>query len=222
MMEETWMKVEIWSDFVCPFCYIGKRHWEEGLSKFTHRDQVEVVYRSFELNPTLPRDGNPNVHEMLSTKYGMSLEQAKASTHDITQRARAVGLDFHLEQSIQTNTFDGHRLVHYAFTQGKHDEMTERLMKAYFTEGLHIGHEDTLLALAVDVGLDRNATLRALTEGQYGDAVRTDEAEAREIGVRGVPFFVMNRKYAISGAQPSHVFMNALEQVWEEEQQLRL
>ncbi|CAM3686257.1 DsbA family oxidoreductase [Marinicrinis lubricantis] len=214
------MKVEIWSDFVCPFCYIGKRRFEAGLNQFAHKEQVEVMYRSFELDPNMKRDGNPSAYDMLAVKYGMSREQAIANCNQVTQQAKEVGLDYDLGKAIQTNTFDAHRLAHYAASQGKLAEMTERLLKAHFTDMLHVGNHDTLADLAAEVGLNRDEVLRVLAAGEYADGVRSDEQEAADLGIRGVPFFVINRKYAVSGAQPSEVFLEALQKAWEEDQPL--
>lgn len=208
------MKVEIWSDYVCPFCYIGKRRFEEALAQFEHKDKVEVVYKSFELDPNAKRDGNPNTIDMLIAKYGMSREQAIENTNNLTQQAKTVGLEYHMDQTIQTNTLDAHRLTHYATQHGKQEEMTERLLKAHFTDALHIGDRETLAKLAAELGLDRAEVQQALDSGDYEKEVRADELEAQQIGVRGVPYFVLNRKYAISGAQPSEVFREALQTAW--------
>ncbi|MGF7047724.1 putative DsbA family dithiol-disulfide isomerase [Paenibacillus sp. DS2015] len=211
------MKVEIWSDYGCPFCYIGKRRFEAGLQQFQHKDAVDVVYKSFELAPDSPRDGNPGVYDMLASKYGMSREQAIANTNNITQQAKELGLDYYFDRTIQTNTFDAHRLSHFAASQGKLKEMTERLLRAHFTDTLHIGNHEILADLAAEVGLDRAEALCVLKDGEYGEEVRANEQEAGQIGVKGVPFFVINRKYAISGAQSSEVFLNALQKAWDEE-----
>lgn len=216
------MKVEIWSDFVCPFCYIGKRRFEAALRQFPNREAVEVVYRSFELDPNARRDGNPGVHDMLMAKYGMSREQAVANTNQITRQAQELGLDYYFDRTIQTNTFDAHRLAHFAASKGRLVEMTERLLKAHFTDTLHLGDIETLADLAAEIGLDRAEALRALKNGDYADEVRADEREAGRLGVRGVPFFVINRKYAVSGAQPSEVFLEALRKAWEEEHPLQV
>jgi len=216
------LKVEVWSDYVCPFCYIGKRRFEAALQQFSNKDAVEVVYKSFELDPHAKRDGNPSVYEMLAAKYGMSREQAIANTNQIAQQAKSLGLDYYFDRTIQTNTFDAHRLSHFAATKGKLAQMTERLLKAHFTDTLHIGHHDTLADLAAEVGLDRAEALRVLTNGDYADEVRADEQEAGRIGVRGVPFFVINRKYAMSGAQPSEVFLEALQKAWDEDHPLTM
>lgn len=211
------MKVEVWSDFACPFCYIGKRHLEGALSQFPHRDQVEVVYRSFQLDPTMERDTDMDMHTVLATKYGMPLEQAKSMNERVTQQAKSVGLDYYFDTMIPTNTFDAHRLAHFAAAHGKMTEMKERLLKAYFTESLHLGDHEVLAQLASEVGLDREATLAMLKSGEYGDKVQEDKRRAAEIGIKGVPFFVFNNKYAVSGAQPGEVFFSVLAKVWEEE-----
>ncbi len=214
------MKVEIWSDYVCPFCYIGKRKFEAGLQQFLNKEAVEVVYKSFELDPNARRDGNPGVHDMLAAKYGMSREQAVENTNNVTLQAKALGLDYYFDRTIQTNTFDAHRLTHFAASKGKHEEMTERLLKAHFTDTLHIGDHDTLADLAEEIGLDRTEVLHVLTSEAYVYEVREDEQEAGGLGVSGVPFFVINRKYAISGAQPSEVFLEALQKAWDEDHSL--
>lgn len=210
------MKVEIWSDYVCPFCYIGKRRFEKGLEQFAHKNEVEVEYKSFELNPHAERDQNQNVHEMLAEKYNMTPEQAKANTDNITEQAKSEGLDYYMDRTIQTNTFDAHRLTHFAATKGKSQEMTERLLKAHFTDALHLGKPETLADLAAEVGLDRDEALQALNSGGYEQEVRAEEQEAANIGVNGVPFFVFNRKYAVSGAQPSEMFLEVLQKAWDE------
>ncbi len=210
------MKVEVWSDFACPFCYIGKRRFEAGLQQFAHKDEIEVVYRSFELDPNALRDGNPDTYDMLAAKYGMSREQAAANTSQVAQQAKSVGLDFHFDRTIQTNTFDAHRLAHYGASKGKGAEITERLLRAHFTDTLHLGRQETLADLAAEVGLDREEAVRILKDGAFENEVRADEQEAMQIGVRGVPFYVIDRKYAVSGAQPSEVFTQALQKAWDE------
>lgn len=214
------MKVEIWSDFVCPFCYIGKRRFEAALEQFAHKNEIEVVYRSFELDPNAKRDYNHDVHDMLASKYGMSREQAKAMNDDVAGQAEAVGLTYYFDSMIITNTFDAHRLAHFAAQYGKMNEMTERLLKAYFTDCKHIGDHETLAALAAEIGLDKNEAAKMLAGDQYTKEVRADEQEAVNLGIRGVPFFVINNKYAISGAQPSEVFLGALQKAWSEERPL--
>jgi protein disulfide-isomerase len=211
------MKIEVWSDFACPFCYIGKRRLEEALEQFPNREEVEVVFKSFELDPNASGDPNRSIHEIIAKKYGMSVEQAKQMNDGIVQQAASVGLDFQFETLIRANTFDAHRLAKFAEAKGKDAEVTERLLKAYFTDSKHLGDRETLLELAVEAGLDRAEAEAVLKGNDYETTVRNEEAEARQIGVQGVPFFVLNNKYAISGAQPSEVFAGALQKVWEEE-----
>ncbi|PFA62162.1 disulfide bond formation protein DsbA [Bacillus sp. AFS015802] len=211
------MKIEVWSDYVCPFCYIGKRRLEKALEAFPHRDKVEIEYKSFELDPGAPVNTEYSIQELLSKKYGTSLEQAQNMTDSMSQQAAAVGLDFRFDTSVPTNTFDAHRLTKYAKTKGKEASMTEILLYAHFTLSKHIGDRDTLVELAKQAGLEEEEVKDVLNGSDFSQEVRNDEAEAGQIGVQGVPFFVLNRKYAISGAQPSDVFLSSIQKVWEEE-----
>lgn len=212
------MKIEVWSDFVCPFCYIGKRRLEEALVKFPHRDEVEIEFKSFELDPNSPKDSNESIHEMLAAKYGTSVEEAKRMNEGVGQQAASVGLTFNFEKMTPTNTFDAHRLAHFAKTKGKDGDVTEKLLHAYFTDSKKLNNHDTLVEIAKTAGLDEAEVTAVLKDEQvYADDVRFDERTAQEIGVRGVPFFVINQKYAISGAQPPETFLGALEKVWKEE-----
>ncbi|WP_404428113.1 DsbA family oxidoreductase [Sutcliffiella horikoshii] len=211
------MKIEIWSDYVCPFCYIGKRRLEKALEDFPHKDKIEIEYKSFELDPNAKRDTDFTIYEILAKKYGMPVEEAKRMSAGVAKQAAEVGLQFNFDTSIPTNTFDAHRLAKYAETKGKAKEMTERLLKSYFTESKHIGDKGYLKELAVSLGLDSAEVEEVLAGEAYEKDVRFDQREAREIGVQGVPFFVLNSKYAISGAQPPEVFAEALAKVWEEE-----
>lgn len=210
------MKIEVWSDFGCPFCYIGKRRLERALESFSHRDEIELVYRSFELDPGAPKDTESSIHELLAVKYGLSLEQAQESNRNVAQQAQTEGLTYNFDTIIPTNTFDAHRLAHYAGEQGRAKEMTERLFRAYFTDSLHIGDWDTLVRLAEEVGLEGTAVREVLEQDTYADVVREDENEARRLGIRGVPFFVLRGKYAVSGAQPLEIFQGALLRAWED------
>jgi predicted DsbA family dithiol-disulfide isomerase len=212
------MIVEIWSDLICPFCYIGKRRYEEALEQVGFRHEVETVYRSFELDPRAPVNPGHDVHEMLAKKYGISREQAKRMNDQVSLQARSVGLEYNLDDAVPTNTFDAHRLIHHAAQSGKMAEMKERLFKAYFTEGKHIGDREVLADLAKEIGLDRDEALAFLASERYADEVRNDEREAARLGIQGVPFFVINRKYAVSGAQPTEVFVRVLEKARSEEQ----
>ncbi|QQK75298.1 DsbA family oxidoreductase [Salicibibacter cibarius] len=211
------MNVEIWSDIACPFCYIGKRKFQDGLQQFSHRDDVNITYKSFQLDPNAAVEQTQTNAEMLAGKYGMSVEKAKEMTQQVTNQAKEVGLDYNLESSVLTNTKDAHRLSHFAKEEGKMDEMMERLLKAYFTEGKHVGDHDTLVSLAEEVGLNGEAAHAMLDSDRYEDIVREDMQEGADIGVQGVPFFVFNRKYAVSGAQPANAFLEVLEKVQEEE-----
>ncbi len=212
------MKVEIWSDYVCPFCYIGKRKLEAALGKFAHAQEVKLSYRSFQLDPNAPRDTKMNVHEMLAAKYGMSVEQAKAMNAQVVNQAKEVGLDYHLDTIILTNTYDAHRLAYFANETGKMGEMAERLLRAYFVDSLHLGDHETLAKLAEEVGLDKAAVQEMLAGDEYSAQISKDKTEGARLGISGVPFFVFNDKYAVSGAQPSEVFAQVLQKVWEEEQ----
>lgn len=212
------MKIEVWSDFACPFCYIGKRRLEGALEQFTHGDEVEVEFRSFELDPNASREVDYDVHDMLSKKYGMTREQAISNNANLAEQAGTLGLDYHMDTIKLTNTFDAHRLTHFAAQYGKREEMAERLLKAYFTDSKHLGNQETLADLAAEIGLDRNEALKTLEGASYSEEVRADEEEAGQLGVRGVPFFVIDRKYAVSGAQQSDVFLGAIQKAWDERQ----
>ncbi|WP_373895002.1 DsbA family protein [Virgibacillus sp. CBA3643] len=213
------MKIEIWSDFVCPFCYIGKRRLEMAMENFPQKENVTVEYKSYELDPNAEVNPGQNMHEYLAANKGMSIEQAKSMNESLGEQAAEVGLIYNFDTTQHTNTFDAHRLAQYAAKQGKGKEMTERLLHAYFTESKLISDHETLVALAEEVGIDADDVKALLKVDDYANHVRGDEEQAREIGVPGVPFFVFNEKYAVSGAQPLEVFTEVLEQVWEEEKE---
>ena len=209
------LKVEIWSDVVCPFCYIGKREFERALAEFEHRDSVEVVWRSFELDPEAPPRSEHDMYGMLVAKYGGTRADAQARVQGVVDRARTVGWEYAMDKAVIGSSFDAHRVLQYAKTVAKGNAMKERLFKAYFTEGAHLADVPTLIRLASEVGLDGAAVAEMLTTIAFTDAVRKDEAEARQLGVRGVPFFALDRKFAVSGAQQSDAFLGALRQAWE-------
>jgi predicted DsbA family dithiol-disulfide isomerase len=212
------MQVEIWSDVVCPWCYIGKRRFEDALSRFEHRDQVEVVWRAFELDPSAPRT-RPGSHvEHLAAKYRMSSPEAQAMIDRVVAAAAANGLEFHLDIAQPGNTFDAHRLLHLAREQGVQGVVKERFMAANFTEGVAIGDPPALTALAVEAGLDREDVRRVLESDAYGADVRADEQRAARLGISAVPFFVVNGKYGVSGAQPPEMLARLLDDAWREEQ----
>lgn len=209
------MQVEIWSDVVCPWCYLGKRRFETALAGFDHRDQVEVVYRSFELDPSADRTTTTPTVELLATKYGMTTGQAESAQREMEQRAEQDGLTFAMAELRSGNTRDAHRLLHLAKARGRQAELAERLHRAYFTESRSVFDADSLADLAVDAGLDRAEAAAVLAGDDYDDAVAADEELARSFGATGVPFFVIDRKYAVSGAQPATVLGDVLEQVWQ-------
>jgi predicted DsbA family dithiol-disulfide isomerase len=208
------LTVEIWSDIVCPWCYIGKRRFEAALARFAHRDQVQLVWRSFELDPNTPRRTTGSLSDMLAQKMGVSRAQATAMNAQVTGLAANEGLEYHLDQAQHGNTFDAHRLIHLAAARGLQGEMTERLMRAYFTEGLAISDPATLVTLGAEIGLPADAVRAMLDSDEYAEAVRADEQRAAIFGIRGVPFFAINEQYGVSGAQPADTFLNVLEQVW--------
>ena len=210
------MKVEIWSDVVCPFCYVGKRKFENALAQFAHRDQVEVVWHSFELTPDFEPIPGQSIHESLAAKKGVSVAEGKAMSGHMAQVAKEVGLEFNFERTIPANTFKAHQLIHFAAAHGIQDQAKERLFYAYYTEGQNIGDVETLVKLAAEIGLNSEEARQALITGTYAEAVRLDEYHAQQINVRGVPFYVFEDKYAVSGAQPSELFAEVLEKVWEE------
>ena len=210
------MQVEIWSDVVCPWCYLGKRRFERALESFGHRDDVTVVYRSFELDPSAAPGVTTPTEEVLASKYGMNPEQAKDAQRQMEQRAAQDGLEFKMDSLRSGNTRDAHRLLHLAKARGVQAELAERLHRAYFSEQASVFDHSSLANLATEAGLDRDEALRVLASDEYGDAVDTDEAMAHSLGVTGVPFFVVDRRYGISGAQPADVIAATLERSWAE------
>ncbi|MCB0764892.1 MAG: DsbA family oxidoreductase [Flavobacteriales bacterium] len=209
------LTVEIWSDVVCPFCYIGKREFEHALARFAHREEVEVIWRSFELDPTAPERSEFDMYGMLVARYGGTRESAASRVAGVVERARSIGLEYHMDKAVIGSSFDAHRLLQYARTQGLGPQAKERLFRAYFTEGCHIADTEVLVRLATEIGLESAATRQVIASDRFTDAVRADEREARALGVQGVPFFVLDRRYAVSGAQVSDRFLEALQQAWE-------
>jgi len=213
------IKIDIWSDVACPWCYIGKRKFESGAGLFAGsgdgRD-VEIEYHSFELSPDTPVDFEGNEADYLAEHKGISREQAAEMLDRVTTIASQVGLDYDFPHIQHTNTVKAHQLVHYAKSHGKQLEAKERLLKAYFVEGKHVGRIDDLAELAAEIGLDRRDAARSLAEDEYLADVRADQALAQEYGIQGVPFFVIDGKYGVSGAQEAATFAQVLEQVWSE------
>jgi predicted DsbA family dithiol-disulfide isomerase len=210
------MKIEIWSDIACPWCYVGKRRFESALQRFEHRDAVDVVWRSFELDTTAPREHGEPQAELLAKKYGMPVEQARAMNARMAGEAKKEGLDFDFDIAKPGNTFDAHRLIHLAATAGKREAVVERFFKAYLGEGASMGDHETLVRLASEVGVDADAARRVLASDEYADEVRADEQRARGFGINGVPFFAIDEKYGVSGAQPPEAILEVLQQAYAE------
>lgn len=211
------MEIDVYSDFVCPFCYIGKRRLEIAVEQFSHADKVTITYKSYELDPSAAKDPGKSMHELMAGKLNVSVEEAREANENLAKQAAEVGLTYHFDTMQHTNTFNAHRLAKYAKKQDKSQVITERLLHAYFTESLNISDFDTLSSLAGEVGLNKDAAMNMLESNDYANAVKSDEKIAQQIGVQGVPFFVFNEKYAVSGAQPPAVFSEVLEKVWKEE-----
>jgi predicted DsbA family dithiol-disulfide isomerase len=210
------MQVEIWSDVVCPWCYLGKRRFERALESFGHAGEVTVVYRSFELNPAATPGVTTPTIEVLASRYGMSLAQAGDAQRQMEQRAAQDGLVFKLDDLRSGSTHDAHRLLHLAKAHGRQAELAERLHSAYFSEHGSVFDHASLTELAVEAGLERGDVLRVLGSDEYADAVRADEELAHSLGVSGVPFFAIDRRYGIAGAQPADTIAAALERSWAE------
>jgi predicted DsbA family dithiol-disulfide isomerase len=214
------MNVEIWSDVVCPWCYIGKRRFERAVASFGHPDEITVTYRSFELDPDGPGQRTGTHAEHLAGKYGMTIAQAEQASEQMTERAAADGLEFRFDLVRGGNTFDAHRLLHLAKDQGLQPQLKERLLRATFTEGLPIADKPTLVRLATEAGLAAAQAQAVLDGDAYADAVRADERQAARYGITGVPFFVADGKYAVSGAQPPEVLLQLLQRAYDETSQL--
>jgi predicted DsbA family dithiol-disulfide isomerase len=215
-MNPRMMRIDVWADLVCPWCYLGKRRLERALAGFAHRDQVEVVHRAFELDPTRPAGKTFDRVTALAAKYRLTEARARAMEEEMERRAAGDGLEYHLLGGVVGSTFDAHRLVHLARTRGRGEAALERLYRAHFTEGRSIFDLRSLVALGAEVGLDPEEARRGLEGEAHAAEVRGDEQGARELGITGVPFFVLGGRYAISGAQPVEVFAEALERSWAE------
>ncbi|MFD9423297.1 MULTISPECIES: DsbA family oxidoreductase [unclassified Streptomyces] len=211
------MRVEIWSDIACPWCYIGKARFEKGLAEFAHRDEVEVVHRSFELDPGRAKGDTALVIDMLAQKYGRTRAEAASMEANVAANAQAEGLGYRTEGRDHGNTFDIHRLLHLAKARGRQDALLTLAYRANFAEERSVFDDDELVRLAVEAGLDGEEARAVLADPEaYADDVRADEREASELGANAVPFFVLDRRYGISGGQPSEVFLKALEQAWKD------
>lgn len=210
------MKIEIWSDVMCPFCYIGKRHLEKALAELPFKDSIDINWKSYQLNPEYQNVDGESLYDYLSRNKGISLEQAKQMTKQVAEMANNVGLNIDFEHSIPANSFNAHRLIHFAASKGKQDLAEEYLFKAHFEEAKNINDINVLLEIAKSLGLDKEQAQKVLAGNAYEEEVRFDIYESQQLGVRGVPFFVMDRKYALSGAQPVEAFKQAITQSYQE------
>jgi predicted DsbA family dithiol-disulfide isomerase len=209
-------EIEIWSDVMCPFCYIGKRKLEAALAQFTERDNVEIVWKSFQLQPDIKTDASKNSIQHLAESKGWSIEYTRQAIANVVAMAKEVGLHYDFEKAVVANSFDAHRLSHFAHSKGKGDVMEEALFKAYFEEGKNTADHNTLTVLAASIGLDEAEVREVLQSNRFADEVSRDIYEATQIGVSGVPFFLFNDKYAVSGAQDSQVFLQTLAKAYGE------
>ncbi|MGZ3755249.1 MAG: DsbA family oxidoreductase [Mucilaginibacter sp.] len=210
------MKIEIWSDVMCPFCYIGKRRFEDALESFEHKDKVEIEWKSFQLNPDLKTDPSVNITQYLADVKGWTLDYAQQLNNRVTEMAAEVGLTYDFDKAVVANSFDAHRFAHLAKHRGLGDQAEEALFRAYFTDGRNIADHETLIELGVEMGLDEAELKQTLQTEAFAEDVKHDIAEAGYLGIRGVPFFVMNGKYAVSGAQMVPVFSETLEKSYQE------
>ncbi len=209
------MKVEIFSDVVCPFCWIGKRQFEIAIEQLELTDDLEVIYRSYELDPNMSKEINLDVYDLLSKKYGISREQAIESNVRVSQMAETVGLEFHVEKAKAANSFDAHRLIHFAKQYGKDADAYDLLHKAYFSDGIDINNIDNLCEIALQLEIDISTARNTLESDDYSQQVREDEQRARDLGISGVPFFVFNDEYGVSGAQGIEQFKSIINQIQE-------
>lgn len=216
------IKIDVWSDIACPWCYIGKRNLEKGLADTAGDDDaplVEVEFHSYQLSPDAPEDVEGGEAAYLARHKGISQAEAQRMLDHVTGVAAEAGLRYRFDLLRHTNTAKAHELLHFAAEQGRQLDLTERLMAAYFTEGRHLGREDERVALAAEAGLDADAARAALRSGRFADAVRADQQQAAAYGITGVPFFVIDGRYGVSGAQPPQAFAGILRQVWAEHRQ---
>lgn len=208
------MEVEIWSDIMCPFCYIGKRRFENALQNFEYKDEVNITWRSFQLNPDTETDPDANITEYLAKAKGWSQDQAQQMNQRVTNMAADEGLEYNMDYAVVANSHDAHRLVQFAKDRGKADEVEEALFRAYFTNGENIADHQTLIKLAESIGIDPTETKSILESEKYANAVNHDIQLAQNINITGVPFFLFNRKFAVTGARETEVFLKALKQSW--------
>jgi predicted DsbA family dithiol-disulfide isomerase len=210
------MKIEIWSDVMCPFCYIGKRRFETALDKFKYKDEVEIIWKSFQLNPQMKTDPGKSINQYLADIKDWPLEQAESMNERVTQMAKAEGLHYDFDNAIVANSFDAHRLIQFAKSHRKGAEAEERLFKAYFSEGKNTADLSTLTQLGTEIGLNKYELEKMLAGNEFAKEVQNDIREAQQLNINAVPFFVIDRKYGISGAQQTETFLEALNKSKEE------
>ena len=208
------MEIQIWTDVVCPWCYLGKRRFDHALAGFDHRDQVQVTHRAFQLDPTAPKDQTFDQVELLTQKYGMPKEQFQTQHAELTRMGRIEGLEYNFEGGRAGNTFDAHRLIRLGLERDRQDAVLERFFRAHFTEQRSVFEADSLVELAAEAGLDPDEARNVLTEEKYTAEITADVAQAQAYGANGVPFFVVDQRYGISGAQPEAAFAGALTRAW--------
>lgn len=210
------LKIQIWSDVMCPFCYIGKRKIEEAITQFENKDSIEIEWKSFELDPSFVATPNESIADHLAEKYGRDADWAQSMLENMTENAKNSGLDFHFEKAILANSLNAHRLMHLAKKHNLSNELKELLFKAYLTDGKDVNNWNTLEEIGTEAGLPIDEIIELITTNDYTKEVREDQHEAQKLGVTGVPFFVFDNRYAVSGAQPTDVFLKTLEKTWEE------
>jgi predicted DsbA family dithiol-disulfide isomerase len=212
------LRIDVWSDVACPWCYVGKRRLERALKEFPHADEVKVVWHAFELDPAAPKERDPSTSHAarIAKKYGISIDQARRNSDGLREVARGEGLTFDFEHIRSGNMFDAHRLIHLGHARGVQDAVKERFLRAYLEEGALMSDHATLVRLAKDAGLDEGEAADVLASDQFAEAVRADEAQARELGIDGVPCFVVDGRFAVSGAQSPQILLSALHQAWSE------
>jgi len=205
------MKVEMWMDFVCPYCCLGKAKFEKALENFSDKENVEIIYKSFELNPDASKMFNGTMSELLSKQYGMTIEEIQENNERLTAEAKGLGLVYNLEKAMPVNTLFAHRLLQYAKEIGKDAELVSVIFKAYFTDNKNISNIDTLVKISINAGLEEEVVREILNSDKYTDIVRADEKESQDIGVDVVPFFLINKKLTVAGAQSTETLRKALE-----------
>jgi len=208
------MKIQVWSDFVCPFCYMGERKFELALEKFAHKEEVELEFKSFELSMDSQKTKGKDIHQVIADKYGVSYAQAKANNDKIAQAAKEVGLNYRFDLMQLNNTLLAHEIAQYAKLSGNGNELIRQYFKGYFEEGMDIGEEEVLFQIAEKTGLNMNELKEKIKSGELKKAVREDEQSAQDLGINSVPHFIIDGKYAVSGAQDPALFLEALNQAY--------